>query len=131
MGSADFVHLHTHTEFSLLDAAGKVGPLIRRAAEMGFPGLAMTDHGNMFGAIGFYKAAKAAGIKPIIGCEVYVAPGSRFEKKASVGRGRGIYHHLVLLAKDFEGYQNLVKLVTKGHLEGYYYKPRIDKELLE
>ncbi len=131
MGSADFVHLHTHTEFSLLDAAGKVGPLIRRAAEMGFPGLAMTDHGNMFGAIGFYKAAKAAGINPIIGCEVYVAPGSRFEKKASVGRGRGIYHHLVLLAKDFEGYQNLVKLVTKGHLEGYYYKPRIDKELLE
>lgn len=131
MASADFVHLHTHTEFSLLDAAGKVGPLVRQAAAMGFPGLAMTDHGNMFGAIGFYRAAKAAGINPIIGCEVYVAPGSRFEKKATTGKGRSIYHHLVLLAKDFTGYQNLVKLVTKGHLEGYYYKPRIDKEILE
>jgi len=100
-----------------------------KAAEMGFPALAITDHGVLYGAIDFYQAAKAKGIKPIIGCEVYVAPGSRLEKKTSAG-GRDVYNHLVLLAKDEVGYKNLIKLVTVAHLEGYYYKPRIDKELL-
>src|SRR6185503_18489128 len=94
-----------------------------------FPALAITDHGVLYGAIDFYQAARAKGIKPIIGCEVYVAPGSRLEKKSSSG-GRDVYNHLVLLAQDQAGYKNLIKLVTSAHLEGYYYKPRIDKELL-
>jgi len=127
---ADFAHLHLHTEFSLLDAACRLDRLMARAKELDFPALAMTDHGNLFGAIEFYSAAKKAGIKPILGCEVYVAPGSRLEKKQGSGGMRGVYHHLVLLARDEIGYKNLVKLVTMAHLEGYYYKPRIDKELL-
>ena len=127
---ADFAHLHLHTEFSLLDAACRLDRLMARAKELDFPAVAMTDHGNMFGAIEFYTAAKKAGIKPILGCEVYVAPGSRLEKKQGSGGMRDVYHHLVLLARDEIGYKNLVKLVTSAHLEGYYYKPRIDKELL-
>ena len=127
---ADFAHLHLHTEFSLLDAACRLDRLMARAKELDFPAVAMTDHGNMFGAIEFYSAAKKAGIKPILGCEVYIAPGSRLEKKQGSGGMRDVYHHLVLLARDEIGYKNLIKLVTSAHLEGYYYKPRIDKEIL-
>ena len=129
MSHAEFVHLHLHTEYSLLDGACRLDRLMERAHELRFPALAITDHGAMFGAIDFYKAARDAGIKPIIGCEVYVAPGSRHEKKSSSG-GRDVYHHLGLLAADETGYKNLVKLVTAAHLEGFYYKPRIDKDLL-
>ena len=127
--AADFVHLHLHTEYSLLDSACRLDRLMARAKDLGFPALSMTDHGNMYGTVEFYQAAKKAGIKPIIGCEVYVAPGSRLEKKPGSGM-RDVYHHLVLLAKDETGYRNLVKLVTAANLEGYYYKPRIDKEIL-
>ena len=131
MSHADFVHLHLHTEYSLLDGACRLDKLIDRAHELKFPALALTDHGVLYGAIDFYKAAREKGIKPIIGCEVYVAPGSRLEKKpSSGGGGRDVYNHLVLLAKDEVGYKNLVKLATSAHLEGYYYKPRIDKEIL-
>src|ERR1051326_2030095 len=129
MSHADFVHVHLHTEYSLLDGACRLDRLIERAHELRFPSLAITDHGVLYGAIDFYRAARENGIKPIIGCEVYVAPGSRFEKKTASG-GRDVYHHLVLLAKDEQGYKNLIKLATAAHLEGYYYKPRIDKELL-
>ncbi|MBI1177265.1 DNA polymerase III subunit alpha [bacterium] len=130
-GHSEFVHLHLHTEFSLLDGACRLDRLMERARELHFPALAITDHGVLYGAIDFYQAAMKAGIKPILGCEVYVAPGSRLEKKAQDhASGRDKYHHLVLLAKDEIGYHNLVKLVTDAHLEGYYYKPRIDKELL-
>src|SRR4051812_8430591 len=129
MSHADFVHLHLHTEYSLLDGACRLDKLMERAHDLKFPAISITDHGVMYGAIDFYKAAREKGMKPIIGCEVYVAPGSRLEKKSSSG-GRDVYNHLVLLAKDTAGYQNLIKLVTAAHLEGYYYKPRIDKELL-
>ncbi len=125
---ADFVHLHLHTEWSLLDGALRVSDLVSKAVEFGMPAVAITDHGNLFGAIHFYEAAKEAGLKPIIGCEVYVAPGSRFEKRAKSATEAG--HHLVLLAKDEVGYRNLVKLVTKGYLEGFYWKPRVDYELI-
>src|ERR671926_1541873 len=129
MSHADFVHLHLHTEYSLLDAACRLDKLVEKAHALKFPALSITDHGVLFGAIDFYQAAREKGIKPIIGCEVYVAPGSRLEKKSATG-GRDVYHHLVLLAKDDAGYRNLIKLVTSAHLEGYYYKPRIDKEIL-
>ena len=129
MSRAEFVHLHLHTEYSLLDGACRLDRLVEKARALKFPALAITDHGAMYGVIDFYKAAREAGIKPIIGCEVYVAPGSRFEKKTPTG-GRDVYHHLVLLARDYTGYKNLIKLVTAAHLEGFYYKPRIDKELL-
>src|SRR5947207_13694303 len=129
MSHADFVHLHLHTEYSLLDGACRLDRLMERAHDLKFAALAVTDHGVMYGAIDFYQAARAKGIKPIIGCEVYVAPGSRLDKKTSSG-GRDVYHHLVLLAKDEQGYKNLIRLVTAAHLEGYYYKPRIDKEIL-
>jgi len=129
MSHADFVHLHLHTEYSLLDGACRVDRLMEKARDMKFPALAVTDHGVLYGAIDFYQAARNHGIKPIIGCEVYVAPGSRLEKKTSSG-GRDVYHHLGLLAKDDAGYKNLIKLVTDAHLKGYYYKPRIDKETL-
>jgi DNA polymerase-3 subunit alpha len=129
MSHSDFVHLHLHTEFSLLDGACRLDKLVDRAHELNFPALSITDHGVLYGAVDFYQAARAKGIKPIIGCEVYVAPGSRLEKKSSTG-GKDVYNHLVLLAKDEAGYKNLVKLVTSAHLEGYYYKPRIDKEIL-
>src|SRR5437879_4843803 len=129
MSHADFVHLHLHTEYSLLDGACRLDRLMEKARDLKFPALAVTDHGVLYGAIDFYKAAREAGIKPIVGCEVYVAPGSRLEKKTSSG-GRDVYHHLGLLAKDETGYKNLINLATAAHLEGYYYKPRIDRELL-
>src|SRR5881275_3005100 len=129
MSHADFVHLHLHTEYSLLDAACRLDKLVEKAHELKFSAMAMTDHGVLFGAIDFYQQAREKGIKPIIGCEVYVAPGSRLEKKTASG-GRDVYNHLVLLAKNEVGYRNLIKLATAAHLEGYYYKPRIDKELL-
>jgi DNA polymerase-3 subunit alpha len=127
MSHADFVHLHLHTEYSLLDGACRLDKLMDRAHELKFPALAITDHGAMHGVIEFYHAARAKGIKPIIGCEVYVAPGSRLERKKVEGDK---YHHLGLLVKDEAGYKNLIKLTTAAHLEGYYYKPRIDKEIL-
>src|SRR5467141_1786703 len=129
MSHADFVHLHLHTEYSLLDGACRLDKLVDKAHELKFSSLTITDHGVLCGVIDFYQAARDKGIKPIIGCEVYVAPGSRLEKKAS-GGGRDVYNHLVLLAKDETGYKNLVKLSTAAHLEGFYYKPRIDKEIL-
>jgi DNA polymerase III subunit alpha len=137
MSHADFVHLHLHTEFSLLDGGCRLDRLVDRAHALKFPALALTDHGVLYGAIDFYQTALKKGIKPIIGCEVYVAPGSRFDKKATSSAAsnttttsRDLYHHLILLAKDEVGYKNLIKLVTEAHLSGYYYKPRIDKELL-
>ncbi|MDX1950935.1 MAG: DNA polymerase III subunit alpha [Verrucomicrobiota bacterium] len=129
MSHAEFVHLHLHTEYSLLDGACRLDKLMDRAHALKFPSLAITDHGVLYGAIDFYQAARNKGIKPIIGCEVYVAPGSRLEKKSSSG-GKDVYNHLVLLAKDEQGYRNLTKLVSDAHLRGYYYKPRIDKEIL-
>ena len=129
MSHADFVHLHLHTEFSLLDGACRLDRLMDKAHELHFPALAITDHGALYGAIDFYKTAREKGIKPIVGCEVYVAPGSRLDKKTG-SSGRDVYHHLGLLAKDETGYKNLIKLVTDAHLKGYYYKPRIDKETL-
>src|SRR6202041_2995275 len=129
MSYADFVHLHLHTEYSLLDGACRLDRLMEKAHALQFPAMAITDHGVLYGAIDFYQAARDKGIKPIIGCEVYVAPGSRLEKKSSTG-SRDVYHHLGLLARDETGYKNLVKLSTAAHLEGYYYKPRIDKEIL-
>src|SRR6516164_2249423 len=129
MAHADFVHLHLHTEYSLLDGACRLDRLVEKAHALKFPSLAITDHGAMHGVIDFYKAARERGIKPIIGCEVYVAPGSRTEKKTASG-GRDVYHHLGLLARDGTGHKNLIRLTTAAHLEGYYYKPRIDKELL-
>ena len=123
-----FTHLHVHTEYSLLDGSAKIKELVARAKELGMTALAITDHGVMYGAIDFYKACKAAGIKPIIGCEVYVAPGSRFDRELTKGEDR--YYHLVLLAKNNTGYKNLSKIVSKGFTEGYYYKPRVDMEVL-
>jgi DNA polymerase-3 subunit alpha len=128
MSSDSFVHLHLHTEYSLLDGAIRISDLMKKAVEYGMPAVAMTDHGNMYGAIDFYRAAEKAGIKPIIGCEVYMAPGSMIEKNATSARDAA--YHFTLLAKDITGYQNLVKLVSAAHLEGFHYKPRIDKELL-
>ena len=125
---APFVHLHNHTEYSLLDGACRLPALIEKAREYKMPALAITDHGNLFGAIKFYRQAEKAGIKPIIGCEVYVAPQSRFEQSAH-GIKEAAFH-LTLLAKDEEGYGNLLKLSTAGYLEGFYYRPRVDKELL-
>ena len=130
MPQSEFVHLHVHSEYSLLDGGCRLDRLLDRAVELGFPALAITDHGNMHGAIDFYQAAKKREIKPIIGCEVYVAPESRFDRK-SASRGKDAYAHLLLLAANEKGYHNLVRLSTAGFLEGYYYKPRIDKEILE
>ena len=123
----DFVHLHIHSEFSLLDGANRIKDLPVRAKELGMNAMAITDHGVMYGVIDFYKACKKEGIKPIIGCEVYVASRTRFDKEPQDKK----YYHLILLAKDNQGYQNLSKLVSLGFIEGYYYKPRIDRELLE
>ncbi len=123
-----FVHLHLHTEYSLLDGAVRISDVMKKAAEYEMPAVAITDHGNLYGAIEFYQAASKAGIKPIIGCELYVAPGKRTDRKASSGRDAA--YHLTVLARNKKGYRNLVKLVTSAHLEGYYYKPRVDKELL-
>jgi len=123
-----FVHLHVHTEYSLLDGASRIEKIVEKAYKLGMPAVAITDHGSMYGVIDFYKAAREKGIKPILGCEVYVAPRSRFQKEP--GRDEHKYH-LVLLAKNMQGYRNLMKIVTAGFLEGFYYKPRVDKELLE
>ncbi|MBP5158902.1 MAG: DNA polymerase III subunit alpha [Lachnospiraceae bacterium] len=124
-----FTHLHVHTEYSLLDGSSKIKEIVARAAELGMDSLAITDHGVMYGVIDFYKACRAVGVKPVIGCEVYVAPGSRFEKEASVSDER--YRHLILLAENDTGYKNLMKIVSKGFTEGFYYKPRVDMEVLE
>lgn len=124
-----FTHLHVHTEYSLLDGSNKIKEYVSRVKELGMNSAAITDHGVMYGVIDFYKAARAAGIKPILGCEVYVAPGSRFDRELSYGDDR--YYHLVLLAENNKGYQNLMKIVSKGFVEGYYYKPRVDMEVLE
>ena len=124
-----FVHLHNHSDFSLLDGASRVDDIVELAARYKMPAVALTDHGNMFGAVSFFKAAKRRGVKPILGCEIYVAPKSRFDKSVN-GSVSDTNNHLVLLAETNEGYKNLVKLVTAGYLEGFYYKPRIDKELL-
>ncbi len=125
----NFTHLHVHTEYSLLDGASKIKELIHHTKELGMDSIAITDHGVMYGVIDFYKAAKAEGIKPIIGCEVYVAPGSRFDRE--LGKGENRYYHLVLLAENDKGYRNLTKIVSRGFTEGYYYKPRVDRETLE
>ena len=127
---SDFVPLHLHTEYSLLDGAIRIKELVEKAKEFRMPAIAMTDHGNLFGAVEFYKQVKKGGIKPIIGCEVYVAPGSRHDRGGSDSQ-EGASFHLILLARDNSGYKNLVALVTKAYLEGFYYKPRIDMDLLE
>ena len=125
----EFAHLHVHTEYSLLDGSNKIHEYVARVKELGMNSAAITDHGVMFGCIDFYRAAKAAGIKPILGCEVYVAPGSRFDRE--VGQAENRYYHLVLLAENNQGYQNLMKIVSKAFIDGFYYKPRVDLELLE
>ena len=124
-----FTHLHVHTEYSLLDGSSKIKELLPRAKELGMDSIAITDHGVMYGVIDFYKKAKEVGIKPILGCEIYVAPGSRFDREQARGEDR--YYHLVLLAENNQGYKNLMKIVTRGFTEGYYYKPRVDYEVLE
>src|SRR5450432_4431711 len=121
--SAPFVHLHVHSEYSILDGACRVPDLVQRAAELEMPAVTLTDHGSMAGAVQLWKATKGTGVKPIIGCEVYVADDRRAQQKG--------YAHLTLLARDNAGYSNLIKLSSLGYLEGYYYKPRVDWELLE
>ena len=125
---SDFVHIHNHTEYSLLDGASRIDRLIEKALELRMPALAITDHGSMFGVIEFYSLAMSKGIKPIIGMEAYVDPIAHDGKPA--GGGWGGYNHLLLLAKNLEGYRNLMRLSTIGYLEGFYYRPRIDKALL-
>ena len=127
MAERQFTHLHLHTEYSLLDGACRINRLMERVKELGQTSVAITDHGVMYGVVDFYKAAKKAGVHPIIGCEVYVATRTRFDK---VNRMDGSYH-LVLLCENETGYRNLIKLVSAGFTEGFYSKPRIDKELLE
>ncbi len=126
MAQSQFVHLHVHTAYSLLDGAIRLKDLVQRVQELEMDAVAITDHGNLFGVLEFYEKVRAAGIKPLLGCELYVAPASRFDRK-----GKGDHHHLVVLAMDQGGYRNLVRLVTQAHLEGFYYKPRVDKELLQ
>ena len=123
-----FTHLHVHTEYSLLDGSCKIKELVQCAKDLGMDSMAVTDHGVMYGVIDFYRAAREVGIKPIIGCEVYVAPGSRFDRETGSGEDR--YYHLVLLAENNQGYQNLMKIVSKGFIDGFYYKPRVDYEIL-
>lgn len=133
MNEKDFVHLHLHTDYSLLDATTQIKPLAKRAVELGMPACAITDHGNMYGAISFYNEMRAQGVRPIIGCEVYFARGSRHDRErpgAKAAPGEKVNHHLILLAKDLRGYQNLARLTSRAYTEGFYYKPRIDKELL-
>ncbi|HEY7283023.1 MAG TPA: PHP domain-containing protein, partial [Actinomycetota bacterium] len=128
MSGTSFVHLHTHSEYSLLDGAARIGDMFARAAELGMPALAMTDHGVMFGALNFYAEGRKAGVKPIMGVEAYVAPTSRFDR--APGENEEKYRHLTILVRNETGYRNLLKLVTDAHLEGFYHRPRIDKELL-
>ena len=123
-----FTHLHLHTQFSLLDGACRLSELVSRAKELGMTSLAITDHGNMYGAVDFYRECKKQGIKPIIGCEVYVAPRSRYDRDKTLD---GKYNHLILLVKNEVGYKNLIKLVSRSYTEGFYFKPRIDRDLLE
>jgi len=127
--SQSFVHLHLHTQYSLLDGANQIEPLVQQIKSFDMPAVAMTDHGNLFGAVEFYQKALAGGVKPIIGCEAYMAPGNR--KNREGGLAHNDYYHLILLATNLTGYQNLIKLVSKAYLEGFYYKPRMDKELLQ
>ena len=124
----DFTHLHLHTEYSLLDGACRIGEVVSRAAELGQKSLAITDHGVLYGAVAFYKECKAKDIKPIIGCEVYVAPRSRLQKVHGVDTDR---YHLILLCKNETGYKNLIKLVSSAWVDGFYTKPRVDRDLLE
>ena len=125
----EFTHLHVHTEYSLLDGSNKIKEYVARVKELGMDSAAITDHGVMYGVIDFYRAARAEGINPILGCEVYVAPGSRFDREAGSGEDR--YYHLVLLAENNQGYANLMKIVSKGFTEGFYYKPRVDLAVLK
>ena len=125
--TSPFVHLHVHTQYSLLDGAIRIGPLFQRAAQYQMPAVAITDHGAMFGCVDFYQQAVKAGIQPIIGCECYVAPRTIGDRTL---RDKREQHHLILLARNQAGYQNLCKLVSIAHLEGFYYKPRVDKALL-
>ena len=127
--TSDFVHLHVHSDYSLLDGASKLGTLVSRAKELGFTALALTDHGNMFGILNFYNICRNNGIKPIIGCEIYMAAGKREDKEGTPEGSK--YYHLILLAKNDVGYQNLSWIISKANTEGYYYKPRADRELLE
>jgi len=128
LSKTNFVHLHCHSEYSLLDGAARINDMIKQAASLGMPALALTDHGTMFGVIDFYRAAREAGVKPILGCEVYVSPRSRFQKEAKRDDSQ---FHLVLLAENNTGYRNLMRLVSSGYLEGFYYKPRVDRALLK
>ena len=127
--TSEFVHLHNHSDYSLLDGAQRIDQLVNTIDDLNMDAVALTEHGNMFSVLPYYKQAKNSGIKPIIGCEIYVAVGSRFEKKARSDGGWG-NNHLILLAQNFTGYRNLMKLVTAGYLEGFYYRPRIDMDLL-
>ena len=129
MSGSPFVHLHVHTEYSLLDGAIRINSLLDKARDLGMESVAITDHGNMFGVVEFYDKAVKAGIQPIIGCEIYVAPGDRKDRSPSPDGGPNAYH-LVLLVMNEEGYKNLSRLVTLGHLEGFYYHPRVDMALL-
>src|SRR5437762_10827784 len=129
MQHGEFVHLHVHSEYSLLDGAAQLEKLVQRAKELRFPAIALTDHGNLFGAIDFCLSAQKAGVKPIVGCELYVAPGSRKERGSQDGGYEGA-NHLTVLVRNRTGYKNLIKLVSRAYLEGYYYKPRVDHELL-
>ena len=126
----NFTHLHVHTQYSLLDGSNKIKEYVARVKELGMDSAAITDHGVMYGVIDFYKACKDAGINPVLGCEVYVAPGSRFDRETGKGANDDRYYHLVLLAENNTGYSNLMKIVSKGFTEGYYYKPRVDKDVL-
>jgi len=126
MPEKSFVHLHNHSEYSFVDGSSSLKSIVKIAKELDMPAIAITDHGNLYGAIDFYNECKESGLNPIIGCEFYVAPKSRFEKVSSYP-----YDHLTIIAKNLEGYKNLIKLVSKGNLEGFYYRARIDKELLK
>ena len=125
----DFCHLHVHSDYSLLDGAAKINDLIRAAGERDLSSIALTDHGNMCGAIAFYKAAKKAGIKPIVGCEMYMAPGPRTDRRRDPTTGVSSFH-LTVLARNYQGYQNLVELCSTSFVDGFYYNPRIDKDVL-
>src|SRR5215207_5204781 len=130
LSAPPFVHLHCHSHYSLLDGASPIKGLVARAKELGMNALALTDHGNLYGALEFYKAAKEAGINPVLGYEAYVAPGSRFDKSGAHSSKEATYH-LTLLAQNAVGFRNLVKMSSRAFLEGFYHKPRIDRELLE